>query len=757
MTERFEGAPAGQPERGAESFAAETFTVPEPAVEVKREVPEGAALEERQAVEHYNAPIDRRAALVEEMMDQGTGQEKYGELWDDMTERLTQGRRAGETPLGRYLAEAENVKEVTALVKELRGGAAWDDVLAREVHELSEESVSERRLRALEAVSAVMNDAVREWKQPGGGVDRKEWKHLAGDMRAQALLRVSEIVNLEAKGARLRHGVLSAADREHSDAYASRLERLAASQDIPTVFRARARDTRHEWRMQQMQAGGVAVGRLEPASAEPVQESQRVATAAESLGDEPEAAPAAVPVEAAAEPSPAVVTEAEAAQPAPEVDVLRSARGDSEQPQPAAEKVTPRPSQPEAELRPELKSREAVFGREGISREDLKSVRRQVGERLAENSAEGAFAAARELAHLKRARVDLTAEGKRRVFDRLLEQRAAIGERDALQQARYLTYLKYLGAIDEVSAAERQRLELAIVERTARRRPADLDRLCVNAKYLGVRQDFSSMRPYLERDMARRLDKPDGEEGVAFARARRKFLELPHGLPDKHLQVEDRIDRRLMRYGQSGRWDRYVRLRTAVDYVRGGSAVEEPVQAAVAQHVAAERARARERGDWEAHTAYVADAALLSAQAEAARGEPQVRRAADSDVAQFLAGLELRSDLKSDEERTREWNAARERAGRPRKVREAAQRQPESAAEPEQAAPVDAAARPKQAAYEAAVAEHRRDVSGQEHDEEGTGGLLARWRRWWRKRFGGEEPKPDIDSKKGSEKTRRAA
>ncbi len=758
VTDRFEGAPSGLAESGENSFAAESFTVPEPAVESRWEVPKRASSAERQAVEQHNMPIERRAALVEEMMDKGTGGEQYKKLWDDISERLTQGRRQGETKLSRYLAEAENVREVTALVKELRGGMAWNDVLAREGHELSDDSVSERRLRALEVVSLVMNSSVREWKQPDGSVDRRRWENLAGNMQAQALLRVSEIVNLEAKGARLRHGVLSEAERQYSGEYVHKLEALGTSRDVPEVFRERARDTVHAGRMQQVGGG-------EPA-------------AAPALGEaEPSVAARPAPGGIKSEASPRAQADVVAGMASPQVEQVSSAAAqeslsvgadvpETEPPpaenlaaQPASETLSGQPVQPEIEVKPELKSREAVFGREGISREDLRGIRGQIAEQLNRETPEAALAAARQLAHLKRARIELSAEGKGRLFERLLKHREAFGEREAMEQARYLTYLKYLGALDQVSAAERQRLELAIVERTANNKLADLDRLCLNAKYLGVRRDFSSVRSYLERDMARRLVRPDGEEGVAFARARRKYLDLPHGLSDEHLRVEDRIDRRLRQYGQRGQWDRFARLRVAVDYVRGSAPVEEPVQRAVAEHVSVQRAQAREHGDWRAHTAYVADAAMLARQATAAEGEPAVRRAADSDVAQFLAGLELRGDLKSDEERLREILAERERAERPRRVRETArQRQPKPAAEQRREMPVDAEARPQQAASEAAGREHL----GEAGDQVSLGeerGVWARLRRWWRGRFGGGgEPRSGADTESAEpEEPRRAA
>lgn len=735
---RFERPMTAEGER-SDSFAAEAFLVEQPAVEQRVTVPPEATRAEREAAENLNKLIDNRARTVERMMDEGFSRDRYGELWGRVEERLQKARYETDTPLGRYLSDAENAADIAALSRELQDGASWDDVLAREVHELVDEPVSDRRLRAIAVLSREMNETVRAEPQPDSTVSPKKWEHFVGDWEdRRSLLRVSEIANAEVVGARVNRQILSAEELRGGEEYARQLRAMMTSHDIPSVSRERAGQALIELR-RQLAAHDQATPEVTTADADSTLTAEREAVpgAAEAEPRAPEIAESGLVSEtdvATAAETPATHETAVIDQAEVDTALERAAVQPGVEEADAPPEPEPAPAPEPEQVKPEeLKSREAVFGREGIGREDLRGITEQLRGLLEKDTPESALAAARTLADLKRARVELSGAGTQGVLDRLAKHRAAFGKGDAVEQAQYMVYLKYLGAVTEVTEAERRRIELAIVDRTAHRETADLDRLCVRAKYLGVRTDFDSVRPYLERDMRRRLQKPDGEEGVAMARARRKYLGLAHGLPDEHLAVEEKIDRRMRSYEREGRWDRYARLRMTVDYVRGSAPVSETAQEGLRRRVGFERFRAQHEGDWQQYTQYVADAATLARQADAAAGEPTVRRPPDAAVYQFLATLEERDDLKSDEGRMREWAAQAQRKAAAE--RKASRRRPESrwassagergvaGAGQERAAPaaepgaggaaereVDPEAHPRQAAFEEAVRAHRRET-----------------------------------------------
>ena len=345
------------------------------------------------------------------------------------------------------------------------------------------------------------------------------------------------------------------------------------------------------------------------------------------------------------------------------------------------------------EPKPELKSREAVFGREGISREDLSGIAVEIQKLLEQDTGKGAFAAAQQLGHLKRAGIKLSEKRKSAVFEKLNKQREAMGEVDAAEQARYLMYLKYLGAADEITDKEKEHIELGIVDRTSHDDLADLDRLCVNAKYLGVRESFDDIQPYLEKNYEQKLAQSDGEVQVAFARARRKYIGVSYELPEKHLQIENQVDRQLAQYQDKREWRRYARLKYVVDYVRGPAPVSEKTEEGMVQGIQAERIKARAVGKWQAYTAYVADAVSMVRRLEGVSEVEEMKRGEDSDAVQSLAGLE---ELKTSKERLRE-NLAEQKEKTPK---------PEAA--------VNLEAYPKRAVYEQRVGEHESQLQADE-------------------------------------------
>jgi len=395
------------------------------------------------------------------------------------------------------------------------------------------------------------------------------------------------------------------------------------------------------------------------------------------------------------------------------------------------------PSEPEAAA--ELPSRQAVFGREGIARDDVAAMAKQVEALLSEDTDESVFAAARQLAYLKRAKLGLSEKRKARVFEQLQRHREAFSQKDAVRQARYLTYLKYLGTTEEVTDAEKERIELALVDRTANKQLEGLDQLCVQAKYLGVREDFSSIRPYLQEDMQRKLGTEDLSAQITFARARRKYLGEAYALPQDQLRVEDKVDEQLTTLQAAGTWKQYVQLRMAVDYVRGSAPVPEAVQEGVAQQVAEARERAQETGDWQAYAAYVADAVTLSRRASGASEAPGVRRAADSEVVQFLTALEREHRAKDVQEQAAVAAAPPASTATESQSTAAISREREDA---ELLGQSDHGKYPQHAAYKQAVAAHEQALRGTQGSDMRRG-FIARIRRFFRR---GGRPLPEQDT-----------
>lgn len=184
--------------------------------------------------------------------------------------------------------------------------------------------------------------------------------------------------------------------------------------------------------------------------------------------------------------------------------------------------------QPEVKTETQPRQPEKVFGREAMKPEDVRAASQEISGLLKENTPQSIFKAARELAHLKRAKINVSEKHREEVLNQLLSQREEMQKYGGPATARYLTYLKYLGAIEGIDDKEKRVIEQGIRERTEKGgvknlKSQDLTQLCVNAKYLGVEMPYGSMTPHFEQEIER-VNKPGDEHRVAYRLARAKYL-----------------------------------------------------------------------------------------------------------------------------------------------------------------------------------------------------------------------------------------
>lgn len=659
----------------------------EPAVEKLDHNDVGTAREQR---------IESRAVAVDRLMNEPLPKELIDQVDERAVERANAARmsKPDDSFMDTYVRSKVSGNQFGRLMSDLREGKTLKDEIA-EMEQEATDSIDRgeehtEKLDGMKAFSQLLRESAlgdnESWEDLSKGTGQK-----AETARQQ--IRLSERLEAEVITQGLRYQGKVKHLNEEKPGYILRkvsyLERLKETADTSGQTRTRLNSAVNKVRSTY---ADVIPGREEMARAE---------KSVESAGEDSEEIPSDTS---------ATESFAYTASPA-EATSTEEVYADTSSLDAAVEKPAPEPQ-------PKLKSQEAVFGREGVSPEDLKGISGQINELLKTDTRESVVAAARQLAHLKRARVKIADGREKAVFDKLNKHREGMGEVDAAEQARYLSHLKYLGALkggNDVTGEERVRIEKGITDRMKNERLGDLDSLSVNANYIGVRRNFEDMRALLKRDMDEKLSKPDNDASVTFARARRKAIDVDYSLPDEHLGIEDRVDSRLAEYRERGQWGRYARLRAAVDYVRGDAPVDEAVQKGMERGVKVARRRAQERGDWRSYTEYVADAATLSRRTEGVTEEPKVRRRADSEVLQQLGELERKLRREAREQARQTEVRVRERA------QEQVQQTEKKAVDQEEpilAEVVD---------------------EGEEQAEDSESG----WRRWWR-RVLGRRPKDEA-------------
>ena len=303
----------------------------------------------------------------------------------------------------------------------------------------------------------------------------------------------------------------------------------------------------------------------------------------------------------------------------------------------AKDKIEPAREKAETET---VKQR--IFGREAIKKEDVKAIDKQLRELAEKGDAESAFELARELSHLRRAGIKLSGRGQEYYKDKLGAQVVAVRERGASAVAQYHVYLKYLGMESELSEQDRGIIRSGLREGVIGNR-GKVASLTVNAKYLGVIKNADMMRDDLRADMKKQLNDRVNPEQVALEMARRKYLEVPYGLPDDQLHYQQRIDNQLDVSLKDGQCERYVKLKSYIDYVRGDERIGQGEMEKVVEYVEEAAERARQDGKWREYSSYIADAAYLSRRHEQIKGEgkPVARR--DSSV-DFVVNLEAEQE-----------------------------------------------------------------------------------------------------------------
>lgn len=273
--------------------------------------------------------------------------------------------------------------------------------------------------------------------------------------------------------------------------------------------------------------------------------------------------------------------------------------------------------EPEVQSESKTSQREKVFGREAMKPEDFKAVGRELGELLTADTPESLFRAAKELVHLKRAKISVSKERREEVFTKLLSKREEMQKYGGMVTSRYLMHLKYLGVIQDIEPKEQSIIEQSIRERIDQggiknMKSQDLTQLCVNAKYLGVKMEYGSMASHFLQEIER-VNKPGDEQRVAYRLARMKYL----GVPSKELDVvtaknEKGIKAKEAEFRAKGLWDRFAKLRMLGNYIRGENLVDTKAQEEMVSYVSQAREQSQKSGKWNKFFSYVGTIVGLS-------------------------------------------------------------------------------------------------------------------------------------------------
>lgn len=260
----------------------------------------------------------------------------------------------------------------------------------------------------------------------------------------------------------------------------------------------------------------------------------------------------------------------------------------------------------------ERKEERPFFGKEGIPEQDL----RAMSSELKELFKTGQYTKmARELAHLKRAGVELKGKSRDNALSKLKEQAETLQDKPD-ELASYLTSLKCIGAIKEPTEEQKAIIQEAYNKRLAQNQVSGLSRLCINAKYLKVKEDFGDAQPYLMAEM-KRQGRHGTEAGVALLHARSKYLGVPSIVDQGEEQVSKflgalKVPQLLATLYNKRRWQEFARLGVIEKYLRGQAEIIESVQEKLARGVSEMGERAREKGSWSEYVRYVGDVASLS-------------------------------------------------------------------------------------------------------------------------------------------------
>lgn len=335
-------------------------------------------------------------------------------------------------------------------------------------------------------------------------------------------------------------------------------------------------------------------------------------------------------------------------------------RGDQE-PAPRRDRET---ATSEEQSRPERveKARKpiTVFGREMVTNEDFVALKQDVLKLAQEGTPEGAYKLARQLAHMKRAKIEIS-RGFDKVKAHLDSQREAVAKLGGKALAQYLTYQRYLDPTMELREEDARLIWQDINNRAVKGDITELSAEIMNAYYLGVfpkplPERFQEGFEGFFRTVNERVKTAPEEVALQLARARATGIEVHVDQETKEL-----LQARLDSLRQEQRWGDYVRLHDHL--VRLRSIVSQPDQracVAAAEGLLALRSRGTEHVSADGRTQYVRNVADLASleryfnrpSVELAQAESELVVATEEVVTEVLPVINS-GDFKSPAERLR--------------------------------------------------------------------------------------------------------
>lgn len=260
---------------------------------------------------------------------------------------------------------------------------------------------------------------------------------------------------------------------------------------------------------------------------------------------------------------------------------------------------------------------ERVFGANVVKMEDMDRISEEVTQLIHGKSPFTAYAAAQQFVYLKRAGIRITQpEYVAQVYRILVKHREEMRQFGVKVMARYLTYLKYLGAIQAIDPVEQSVIVRSMLERSSDPKPGRRSSLFfAQAKYLGVATNNQGIGTAVLKELQH--DEKSGDAGRLLAGlARLKCLGLlPGEVKALGKTIALSIPEKMNTYSEGKKWDEGVRLSLLYNFITGEATLSSSDKALLVGHMEAMRTSGQAH-PWRLFTRYISLLASLARQIE---------------------------------------------------------------------------------------------------------------------------------------------
>jgi len=256
---------------------------------------------------------------------------------------------------------------------------------------------------------------------------------------------------------------------------------------------------------------------------------------------------------------------------------------ESEQPSSSPEKSGTPPEAPK------------IFGQEVLPPDDIRAMAKEVGGWLKEDQPDSALKAARQLSHLKRARIGVSDPKSQEMMNESLLQHMdhfRSDEVSGMDRARYFGHLKYLGINKELEDTDQAQLTLD-ADKVRREEPDNVDKLArlqVWSKYLGAEsKPITEVQKTLQESLKEQAGDPNKEVQAAKSLARLKYLGVDSKLTKEQTQkIKQGVDSQIYGHAANKNWSPYMRLHNLRASAFGPRPIKPLVKSEISNYLAEE-------------------------------------------------------------------------------------------------------------------------------------------------------------------------